>query len=127
MVKSGSPNEEVTKYYDVRDDAQWKLELDPPLASGKHRLTVWLRLNGFADSYTSNLEYEVLGIPAITAPEVNSTQSIPFTLSGNNGLSGATIKIYRSDDSARDPKGSGSVDGNGSWSATVGKQLPLAG
>ncbi|QGA51773.1 hypothetical protein [Pseudomonas brassicacearum] len=125
MVKSGSPNEEVTKYYDVRDDAQWKLELDPPLASGKHRLTVWLRLNGFADSYTSNLEYEVLGIPAITAPEVNSTQSIPFTLSGNNGLSGATIKIYRSDDSARDPKGSGSVDGNGSWSATVGKQLPF--
>ncbi|WP_431080996.1 hypothetical protein [Pseudomonas thivervalensis] len=125
MVKSNSANDEVSTYYDVRDDARWTLKLAPPLPSGTHRLTVWLRLTGLADSYTSNLDYEVLGIPAITGPAAGSAQSVPFTLTGNNGLSGATLKVYRSDDSTKDPKGSGTLGTNGSWSVTVNKPLPF--
>ncbi|MBC3363967.1 hypothetical protein [Pseudomonas sp. SWRI154] len=125
MVRSHSANVEVTGYYDVPANAEWKLKLDPPLRSGKYLLTVWLRLTNFPDSYTPDLEYEVLGVPVITEPAAGSIPSNPFELWGNNGLSGATTRVYLSDDHTRDPKGLGWAFDDGTWFVRVDKPLPF--
>lgn len=123
MVKGNTDNDSVSTYHDVGNDANWTVKLDPPLPSGKHQLKVWFRLDKFQDKYTPSLEYEVLGVPVITGPAAASSQSIPFIVTGNNGLSGAIIKVYRSDTDSE--VGSGTLGATGSWTVTVGRELPF--
>ncbi|MFW9267522.1 hypothetical protein ACLK1G_10005 [Pseudomonas sp. NR3] len=73
--------------------------------------------------HSRRVTYEILGIPRITGPSGNQQQG--FTVLGDNGLNGAAIKIYKSDDSSEELMGSGSVGANGNWTAKVDKPLPI--
>lgn len=116
---------EVSDYSDVDASAQWKLKLEAGLSSGKYSLGVWLRWprGETVGKFTRYIDYDLLGVPVITGPAAASSQSIPFIVTGNNGLGGATIKVYRSDTDSE--VGSGTLGATGSWTVTVDRELPF--
>lgn len=67
--------------------------------------------------YSPPLTFRVLGIPAITSPSANTVQDQQFTLSGNNGLANAQVEVFR--DQMVVAVGRGTVQSNGTWSASV--------
>ncbi|MDI3271269.1 hypothetical protein [Pseudomonas sp. AL03] len=107
----------------IATSGAWEAAMTARPASGPLSVEAQFRLPGFAHSYTAVVTYNVLGAPAITAPAVNTTQPATFTLSGNNGLSGAAIEVYI--DLATTKVGTGTVASNGTWTAAV--TLPSAG
>lgn len=115
-------NQDVSDHYDVLDDSQWTLKLNSVL-SGRYTLSVWLRLPNTEQvgKITQFIDYDLLGVPDIKRPDAGSGQSVPFALTGDNGLGGAIIKVYRSDTDSE--VGSGTLGATGSWTVTVDEPL----
>lgn len=95
----------------------WSTTFNATLPSGSVPVVAQFSLAGYPSGKTAAVTYRVLGILAITSPSANSHQMQTFTLSGNQGLEGASVQVYIEWSSTM--VGTGSVGANGVWSASV--------
>ncbi|MHC8349254.1 hypothetical protein ACYZT7_07675 [Pseudomonas sp. RT4P38] len=107
----------------IAPSGTWEAVMTATPISGEMKVEAQYSLTGFTHGYTAPITYNVLGAPAITLPAANSTQPTNFTLHGNNGLNGATVDVFI--DLTQTKVGTGTVEGNGTWTAAV--TLPSAG
>lgn len=104
----------------VMPAGKWEAAFTPAslLPSGPVTVDARFILASVSDGFTAPVTYNVLGSPAITAPAANSLQpQTTFTVSGNNGLEGATVEVYI--DATPTKVGSGPVLSGGTWSVPV--------
>lgn len=74
-------------------------------------------LIGGVHGYSDTLTFRVLGVPAISAPAAASEQEQIFTLTGNNGLIGAKVEIFK--DLGTTNVGESGVLTSANWTAQV--------
>lgn len=107
----------------VGSNNQWSVQSTHTFTQSGPCLLEASQSYGGVTTARSEHSFPLIGPPAITAPAAGSTQSAIFTLSGNNGLSGAAIEVYI--DLTTTKVGTGTVAANGTWTAAV--TLPSPG
>lgn len=117
VVKADNQSFELAPQATVALDDSWLSPLQVELSSGSVSVVAIYEASGFPRAVSEPVTYRVLGTPIITGPAANSLQPQTFVVSGNNGLSGATVNIYLDWSPTRVGYVTLSADGN--WSVTV--------
>lgn len=117
MVKADDHYVVLSPPTTVPSSGSWEVLSNPMLPSGELKVQAQWRLDAWNYGYSDPVTFKVLGVPVITSPAGSSAQEQTFTLSGNNGLAGAEVEVYR--DALLPVHGCGTVQPNGSWTAAV--------
>ncbi|EJN25744.1 hypothetical protein PMI36_01641 [Pseudomonas sp. GM79] len=87
------------------------------LSSGPLTVAAQYTYPEIPSGYSPPLTFRVLGIPAIISPSANTVQDQQFTLSGNNGLAGSKVEVFK--DLGTDKVGESSVLTGSGWTCSV--------
>lgn len=117
VVKADNQSFQLADQTTVTSADTWESELRVGLFSGPQAVVAIYELTGFPRVVSESVTYRVLGDPAITGPATNSLQERTFVISGINGLSGATLYIYR--DLTEAVVGRTTLTADGNWSVEV--------
>lgn len=117
-VVESSNNSALTSEYTMGQGDTWETALNlDTLPSGPISVMASCRLASYPSVNTKTVTYNILGKPEITSPSSGSTQAQVFSLTGDNGLSGATIEVFL--EPSTNKVGEGKVSSDGSWDAEV--------
>ncbi|MFJ7109513.1 hypothetical protein ACIQU2_18220 [Pseudomonas sp. NPDC098740] len=95
----------------------WEAPLNVTLPSGDVSVQAQYIVSGAPLGYSDAVTFKVLGVPAISTPAASSEQEQIFTVTGNNGLTGAKVEIYK--DALSGKVGESGVLTGANWTAEV--------
>ncbi|WP_139834490.1 MULTISPECIES: hypothetical protein [unclassified Pseudomonas] len=107
----------------VNSSGDWETKMTKVLPSGTHTLETQHIYPNQAHGYTQPVTFRMLGHTGITTPDNNTEQEQTFTVSGNNRLANAEVRVFI--DTTQTLVGTAPAGASATWSAVATLQPGL--